>query len=299
MKLLNLLLVLSALTNLAAEARQPTPTPYLWRIDGAKPSYLFGTIHLANPDVTKLASVTTRAVDSVDALYCELPFDMASQMQMAGALLGAGKPLSEVLPKDLYGRAEAELKRINPVLDLKPFDRMQVWALAMTISVLEEQLKYMGAQPVDAILYNRAAAAGKEVGGIETIAEQMGLFDQFSAEEQNAMLRGTLDDMERARREGRSSLAELHAAYLSGEMERVEKTITDWMSTIEPGLRNKLVESLFTKRNKLMAERIAAKLKGAPAKSFFFAIGAGHLYGTTGVVALLEKAGYKVTRVTD
>jgi uncharacterized protein YbaP (TraB family) len=49
----------------------------------------------------------------------------------------------------------------------------------------------------------------------------------------------------------------------------------------------------------VMAERIGAKLKAAPDKSQFFAVGAGHLIGDAGVLKLLEKQGLKVTRVTE
>jgi len=45
-----------------------------------------------------------------------------------------------------------------------------------------------------------------------------------------------------------------------------------------------------------MARRIAAKLRAHPGTGFFFAIGAAHLYGPQGVIALLEKEGFKLTR---
>ena len=62
-------------------------------------------------------------------------------------------------------------------------------------------------------------------------------------------------------------------------------------------LEAKLMKRLFTDRNERMAERIAKKLKAEPGKSFFFAVGAGHLPGDDGIVERLRKAGYKVKRV--
>ncbi len=300
MKLLRLLLCsLTVIAPLTAPAQAPAHQPFLWRIEGQKPSYIFGTIHLASPDVTKLSPATTRAVDGADAFFAELPLDSSSQLKLAGALMSDGKPLSEILPKDLYKRAEAELKRINPALTLQPFEKMKVWALGVTIGMIEEQLKYMGAPTLDAVLYNRASAAGKDVGGLETVEEQLAVFDQYSTDEQIRMLRGGLDDIERARRDGRSPIDELRASYLSGDLAKVEKTTNEWMENIEPELRKSLTASLFTKRNQLMAERIDSKLKAAPGKSFFFAVGAGHLYGPDGVIALLEKAGHRLTRVSE
>ena len=43
---------------------------------------------------------------------------------------------------------------------------------------------------------------------------------------------------------------------------------------------------------------MAEKLKAQPKTGFFFAIGAGHLAGETGVIKLLEKAGFKLKQAT-
>jgi uncharacterized protein YbaP (TraB family) len=207
--------------------------------------------------------------------------------------------LAKVLPKDLYGRAEAELKRINPALNLQPFDQMKIWGLAMTIGLIEEQLKNPGALPLDAMLYTTAQRAGKEVGGIETMEEQMELFEQFNKDEQIAMLRATLDDIERARKEGRNPLDEMRKAYLSGDLSKLDKTLNEWMSGFDQKLLARFMETLLTKRNQVIAKRIREKLKSAPEKGQFFAVGAGHLMGEDGVLKLLEKQGLKVTRVTE
>jgi len=274
------------------------PKPFLWRIDGTKPSYVFGTIHLSNRAVTTLTPATRQAVDSADALFTEIPMDLADQFKASMAMMG-NEPLSKVLPKELYARAEAELKRINPTLTLQPLENLKIWALAMMITLLEEQMKNPGGMPLDAILFAKAKNAGKEVGGIETLEEQSKLFDVFSKEEQIVMLSATLDDLERARKEGRSPIAELQKAYLSGDLDVLDKTLNEWMTDLDPKLLAHFLETLFTKRNHVMAERIAAKLKAAPDKSQFFAVGAGHLIGDTGVLKLLEKQGLKLTRVTE
>ena len=59
------------------------------------------------------------------------------------------------------------------------------------------------------------------------------------------------------------------------------------------------MNALFTQRNRRMAARIHGKRLIAPQKSYFFAVGAGQLPGPDGVLKLLEKLGYKLTRVTE
>jgi uncharacterized protein YbaP (TraB family) len=113
------------------------------------------------------------------------------------------------------------------------------------------------------------------------------------------MLRATLDDMEKARRAGRKPLEEMRLAYLSGDLAKIDQAMNEWTASLDDALEKKFLEALITQRNKHMAERMAAKLQAEPGKSFFFAVGAAHLHGSEGVLALLEKAGWKTTRVAD
>lgn len=289
--------LLAALLTLTATAQDAAPgKPLLWRIAGAKPSYVFGTIHLGGPRETTLAPVVRKAIDEANAVYCEVPLDAESQMKAALAMMGKGKPLSEALPKDLYDRAEAQLKHINPTLSLAPLQAMEVWALTVLLPLLEEQLKNPMAKPLDVQLYALAQSAGKEVGGLETLEEQFKALSGFNDADQLALLRGTLDEMEKARREKRSPLDELREAYLTGELSQLDAKMKEMTETLDPALAKRFLDALLTVRNRHMAERIAAKLKAESGKSFFFAIGAGHLGGEEGVVRLLEKAGLKVER---
>lgn len=290
--------LVAALLTLTASAQEAAPgKPLLWRIAGAKPSYVFGTIHLAGPRETQLAPAVKSAIDGADAVYCEVALDSKSQMTAATAMMGKGKVLGEKLPKDLYDRVEAELKHINPTLSLGPLQSMEVWALNVLLPLLEEQLKNPMAKPLDVQIYALGQSAGKEVGGIETLDEQFKALAGFSDEEQLALLRGTLDEMEKARRENRSPLGDLREAYLSGDLAKIDATMKEAMDTIDPALVKRFIDVLLTRRNHHMAERIAAKIKADTGKSFFFAIGAGHLGGEEGVPRLLEKAGMKVERV--
>jgi uncharacterized protein YbaP (TraB family) len=51
-------------------------------------------------------------------------------------------------------------------------------------------------------------------------------------------------------------------------------------------------------RNRVMVDRLLAKRAERPNKTLFFAVGTLHYAGNEGIIALLEKKGLKVTRVT-
>ncbi len=75
--------------------------------------------------------------------------------------------------------------------------------------------------------------------------------------------------------------------------------MTKMMEEYDPTnpLEKKLMKRLFHDRNQIMAERIAKKIKDSPTKSFFFAVGSGHMPGPDGIVERLRKAGFKVKRL--
>ena len=60
-------------------------------------------------------------------------------------------------------------------------NRMKPWAAMTQLSLLEFLPDMMaGRQPLDTMLWDRGEKAGKEVGALETIDEQLAVFDQFS-----------------------------------------------------------------------------------------------------------------------
>jgi uncharacterized protein YbaP (TraB family) len=290
--------LLALVFTFTAAAQNAAPAkPLLWRIAGTKPSYVFGTIHLGGPRETALAPAVSKAIEECDALFCEIPMDAGSQLKAAASMMSGGSSLKQTLPKDLYERADAELKRINPSLSLAPFDRMPVWGLGVMLPLIEEQMKNPMGKPLDVQLYARAEAAGKTVGGIETVDEQMGVLSGFTSDEQLALLRSTLDELEKARRENRSVIGDMRESYLAGDPAALDSKMKETMKSLNPAIASRVISALITSRNHRMAERIAAKLKDGGGKSFFFAIGAGHLHGEEGVVRLLQKAGVRIDRV--
>src|SRR6185295_13415884 len=66
--------VLSLGAQVAPQVRA-TEKPFLWRIDGAPPSYLYGTVHVPDQRVLELPEVVRRAFDASDVFNAEIPLD--------------------------------------------------------------------------------------------------------------------------------------------------------------------------------------------------------------------------------
>ena len=287
--------------TLGQEAIESIQKPFLWRIKAHpddKPSYLFGTIHLSRPSVTKLPPRVLAALHASDAVYTEIPMDPPTLVRMTPHLfLSEGKTLADVLPKDLLKEAQGAVREIDPKLPFDPFSRMQVWAFAAGLAGLEDQIKYPGALAQDMVIFQRGAFDGKEVGGIETPEEQIAIFDELTVDEQIEMLRDGLKQMRDIRATGQSPSEMLVGLYLTGDIDALGIELNKWLDPEGSELSAKLVERLLTRRNRLMAERIAAKLRTEAGKTFFFAVGAAHLYGPNGLVNLLSHEGIEVSRV--
>ncbi len=279
--------------------------PFLWRVEGRTPTYLFGTIHVPDDRVLALPPSVTKAFAESTAVYTEIPMDAGTQMGVMGkVMLPDGTRLSEVIGDRLYNRMTAAAEKtlgaehagmgamLGPL-----FQRMKPWAAMAQLSLLEFLPEMMaGKQPLDAMLYAKAQAEGKTVGALETPDEQIAVFESFTLREQIRMLELTLDEIERVKPGDQTQTQQLIEAYLSGDMSVVSQVMEDAMAG-DAALMSRFQDIAITKRNNHMTERIQALRRQQPSAVFFFAVGTAHYAGPTGIVAQLQKAGLKVTRV--
>ncbi len=273
----------------------PCAHPLLWKIHGQRPSYVFGTIHVPDDRVLALSKSVTNAIDGCDELNTEIPMDMGTQLSTATKMmLPDGKTLEQVLPKKLYKKLEGLFTAKG--FPFAPLNRMKIWAITAQVVLLDHLLEFSTKKPLDMVIYLRAQKNGKRVGGIETVEEQLSVFDSLTIKEQVRMLQQTLDQLDEFRAKGSDPVTELLDAYLKGDEKNLYDTMMETYDPTNP-LDKKIMKRLFFDRNIRMADRMAAKLKKNEKSSFFFAVGAGHLLGDQGVVSLLRKKGFKLTRV--
>ncbi|MCW1926359.1 TraB/GumN family protein [Luteolibacter arcticus] len=287
-----------------AEAEHPAK-PLLWKVEGPgieKPSYLFGTLHVGDKKVVTLHPAADKAFKESAVVHTEAAFDMESQMaSMPLMMRDDGKKLDAVIGEDLAKRLAAELKAINPELDATPFQPMKTWMVAYSLPFLPEQMK--GIKPLDMVLWERAEKEGKKTAGMQEIKDQVEGFNALTEEEQTTFLASTLDFLEKDRRAGKDRMKEAAEIYATGDVKKINDLALEWMTEVAGGkeapVMKKLMDSILKKRDGIMADYIETTLKKDPAKVHFFAAGAAHYAGAEGVPSLLEKKGYKVTRIEE
>ena len=284
----NLFIALACLAGtFAAQASDAFDSGLLWKVEaaGTTPSYLFGTMHSDNPAVVELPAPVRRAFDQAGSLTLEVVLDPQSLLSMASALLLTdGKSLESLIGRRLYERSVEGL-RAQGVAEILVAG-MKPWAVAVTLMTPVTT----GGLVLDHALYRDAVAAGKKVHGLETVAEQTGLFDDLSLKDQITLLRDTLDNL------GSIGLMldELQVAYLDRDLKRLQEISEASMRAGDPQLAETFNRKIVLERNHRMAERMQSRLREGRQ---FIAVGALHLAGEQGLLRLLSERGYRLSRI--
>jgi hypothetical protein len=267
--------------------KSQTDNSLLWKISGKglkQPSYIYGTIHSVCPDDLYITKKVESSFAKCEKLVMEIDIDdpeMASKLQK----LSYNKDQQNI--KSQFSDSE-ELETVNSFfidkygagLDqlgiLKPF--------ALLSMILQKSLDCNTPQSYERTFESMAGKQGIEILGLETIEEQVGLFDDVPVSDQIDWLvyytsneENILADMEKMvdlyKQEDLNALASLMASY--PEYKQIEYR-------------------LLNERNQKWIPKIE---KYAQENATFFAVGAGHLPGEEGVLNLLRNAGYKVEAV--
>jgi uncharacterized protein YbaP (TraB family) len=257
----------------------------LWKItpkSGAS-SYLYGTIHITC-DAT-LSPQTKEAFASTEKLFLELDMDdpglqmaMMAQMRMKD-----GKTLKSLLSDEDYKTLDEYMTKnlgISAALlnTTKPFFISAMFYPKMIDCPM---------QSVDQEFMKLSADSKKEILGLETLRDQMGVFDSIPYEVQlEELLKSIKSDFVNDKNESRK----LYEAYASQDVEAMYRLAIE----SENRLTSEFQELLLDKRNKSWIPVIETQMKKQPS---FFAVGAAHLGGPSGVINLLRQAGYKVEPV--
>lgn len=285
MKRVLVLLVFCGL-SIASRAQVPVENSLLWEISGrglAKPSYLFGTIHLICPTDFSLSDSLKTTLARTQQVALEM--DMDDPGMMAGMMkamnMAAGNELKKLVTEQEYQRLDRFFKDSVHV-GLAMFERAKPFVLMGPLfnTVLDCQ-----PQSYEMALVELAGKQKSEVIGIETLEEQMAIFDTIPYKDQAKMLLNLIDSLPSARKEFKSLVALYKAQNIN---ELYGMTLKS-----EFGMEGNEEVMLFA-RNQKWIPRIR---RIASAKPTFFAVGAAHLGGERGVIALLRKEGFVVRAV--
>jgi uncharacterized protein YbaP (TraB family) len=285
----------------AAENNDKLEKTLLWQITGKglkKPSYLFGTIHMVGEKDYFLHKATQKAMGKTKRLVTEI--DMSNQLGMAMEMfklapMTDGKTLKDVVSIDDYAKIKNyfEKESTNPEVKMMPFSMIENWKPMLLQSFLYTDMIKGKTKSYELELITLAKKDKKTFGGLETIGDQMSVFDKIPYADQAKGLVEAIDEIKKGKTDAtaKNEFDHLVALYTSQDVDgMVEKTAEsfDKMDNSE--------EVMLTARNKNWIPLIGEMASKEPC---FFAVGAAHLGGKNGVIRLLRQAGYTVTPVEN
>jgi uncharacterized protein YbaP (TraB family) len=296
-KVLKRALVLLGLATAAYAAPQPTVAPAanahpaLWEVsDQDTTIYLFGTIHLLPDNYTWRTPAIDKAIASSGSLYVETIVDPKNPQPLIMAMRTLGysnglPPLADRIDPAKRPLLEAAIAKSG--VPRAYFDKMETWAAAFTLlGVQYKSIGLDGENGPEQTLRDAFGAAGKPVGQLETNAQQLGFFDVLPETAQRALLEGAIEPAKSATVDFSAMLR----GWADGDVETIARTFNHDLADT-PALR----ETLLDRRNANWSRWIEQRM--AQPGVVFVAVGAGHLAGSDSVQAMLQREGYRVTRI--
>lgn len=279
-----------------AAAPRPIAKAFLWEVTRPgqpdRPLYLTGSMHLARPGAFALPPSFEAALARADALVVEIDVTKAGGQAEAVRLvqsLGLYRP-----PRTLSAALDPETRALLSValarhgLTGAAVEPLRPWVVGMMLEVLEA--KRIGLEPKQGLewLLLERVRGRKEVAELETEEGQVRALAGIPEPVQVTMLRQILQQEPRLA----ELTDEMAAAWRGGDLAVVERIALEGAD--DPATAAALEAILFA-RNRTMADAIAP-LVGGP-KVHLVVIGAAHLVGDRGLLALLSARGLQVRQL--
>jgi uncharacterized protein YbaP (TraB family) len=275
-------LTIILLLHVCLLSAQSLPNTLLWRItgrNGQRPSYLFGTLHLADERIFTLGDSLFEAIRSTDGFATELDPNQLTMLVVdeINKQIVDSKNIREML-------SDKEYRKYAPVLAKKlgkSPDKIN------TADILKQKNKWISDSYkegkmqtfLDMYLFDIARRQNKWTGGIEDVSDQRGAIDNIIDQRDIAEL--AKDD----HNESISVLESLTNMYIRQDLHGIDSMINGYSG---------YMDSIMLKRNKKMAVRMDSL---SSVRSMVFAVGAAHLPGSQGLIALLRQRGFEVQPV--
>lgn len=262
----------------------------LWRIDrsGITPSHVYGTIHVGDARLAELPALVRKRFEGARSLMLEfVPDPYSRQRFLEAAMFLDRQTLTDKIGVDDFERAVEQLAPIG--LPREVVNKLKPWGVLLN---LRNAKRAEQSAPLDNLLLELALARRLPLDQIEGVEEQIFTFDEFPMDSQVALLKHSL-----AHRDELIELAERTLdAYLAGDLAGIWR-LREAFVTRHPQIaahQAVMTKRVVHDRSVVMAFRMQRRLRRGSA---FVALGALHLYGEKGVLALLEADGYRVERV--
>jgi len=259
----------------------------VWSMKGEHNTvYLAGSVHALPKDHAEFPEQLERAYRASNVIVLEVDLDDMNPLDAVkfistNGTLPSDKTLADVVGARQYERVTALAASLE--VPETVIAKLEPWAAALILTQFALNKTGFDANlGIDMQITERARTDGKPVEGLETVIDQLSVFDNRSFEEQTRFLLDSADDAPKLRED----LQKLITAWRSGDLRALEKEFLK-----ERKKSPELYDALLGVRNRQWLPKIEALLKED--RDVLVVVGALHFVGRDGLLSLLKKDGYK------
>ena len=269
----------------------------LWEISGnglAQSSFLYGTIHMIGADDFFLTEKTKEAFQNSKRLTLEINMeemmDMSNMMPlMMQSFMKNDTTLKDLLSEEEYTKVKAHFDKVGlPMMFVERIKPMFLSALGS--EDLANMEKSGDVKSYEMEFVSMAKEKEMPLAGLETAEYQMSMFDSIPYKAQAKMLVESISTGG-SDKKGEDQFSELVKLYKARDLYGLQ----EMLQSDDTGIKE-FEDLLLNNRNKNWIPVMEKMMKD---EVVFFAVGAGHLAGQKGVVALLRQKGYKVNPIIE
>ncbi len=279
-------LLIATLLTLAQFTQAAGERLLFWQVDTPRATvYLLGSMHLASPEIYPLRAEIMTAFKQADALAVELDISGARAFEIQQRMLERGTyPEGRSLQDELSPATWSELSRRLEASGLPPMlmRSLKPGLVVTTLSTIE--MMKLGLNPeqgVDRFFLDQARGS-KSIIELETVDQQLDVV--LDTPQPDLLVKQTLvqlDDLE-------NIMTELVDNWKRGDSRALAKLVIEDELKQYPEFRD-LHRRMFDDRNREMTAKILdMQSRGG---TYFVVVGAGHLVGDQGIVAMLNRRG--------
>lgn len=277
----------------------PNAEGLLWKVEatGVAPSWLFGTMHTTEADLVALAPAIRAALAGATSVAVEIADagGAAQQAEMIAYVTSKGIDLAGVGLDGLTPEQQAEARRRleEAGMPAQVATVLKPWFLALTLQVSACQTRQLaaGLPTIDAAVEKAGRDGGAAIVGLESVTEQLDAASRIPDEVARRMIRETVSRPGAADDVQATTLGLYRARHVGWYYAMKGETFGQ---AFDAASYADFLTGVVDERNRLMADRARPLIEKGGA---VVAVGALHLPGDRGLVALIRGQGFSVTRI--
>jgi uncharacterized protein YbaP (TraB family) len=258
----------------------------LWEVrhDGIEPAYIYGTIHVDDADILDLPEPVRTSLEQSRSFVMEMLPAVEDIAKFSSAMFFTdGTRLDQLVPEDIYNRMVTILgASSNLTAEVIPL--LKPWAAFIIMSYPANMDMVLDLKLLELAQQNQAS-----VSALETVEEQIAIFNELEVQDQIRILADSVCHYD----DTGQDFDKMKSLYTDQDLQGLV-TYSQRYRFDDNAVYDRVYARLIDLRNRRMVERMGAVLAGGRA---FIAVGAMHLPGEGGILNLLERQGYIITRI--